>query len=290
MANYSIWLLEYAHVPNQPISSVLNGQHNKGTRELAFSYIALKGEGHNILIDVGTNEEDSYTKKLSKRDNVIDWQPPKEILKKIDMTPEEIDTVILTHAHYDHMDNMDAFPNANFYIQKEELLGWINAAALPKKYDFINLAMNSNNLVTAMEKIKNNSMHFIDGEKNDFLPGISLKPAYNGHTFASQIVIIESNEEKWLAIGDLAYVRKNLTGLEHDGKYIPLGLAVGPQLNIMKTLDEIVELADGKMENIIVGHETDNWDIYPSWKTEDGLHVAEITLAPGERSKDPTKN
>ena len=44
------------------------------------------------------------------------------------------------------------------------------------------------------------------------------------------------------------------------------------------------------MENIIVGHETDNWDLYPSWKTEDGLHVAEITLASGEKSKVPTEN
>lgn len=291
MAQYSIWLLEYAHVLTQPISSVMAGQHNKGTRELAFSYVALKGEGHNILIDVGTNNSDSYTRKLSIRDGVIDWQPPEKVLAKIGLKPEDIDTVIITHAHYDHIDNIDAFPNAHFYIQNKELMGWMWAMSLDKKYSSINMALNPDNIIAAMKKVQSGQMTLIDGECRDILPGIHLYPAYDGHTFASQMVVVDntirSSADKWIAAGDLVYVRENLTGNDNDGVYVPVGLGVGSQYNMMKTMDQMMNLVKGDISHIIIGHENDNWRIYPSWCTEDGLHVAELCLSSGESSRRP---
>ena len=47
----------------------------------------------------------------------------------------------------------------------------------------------------------------------------------------------------------------------------------------------VIDLVGGKLNRIIIGHETDNWDIYPSKKCEDGLYMAEIALAEGETSK-----
>lgn len=293
MAVYSIWLLEYAHVLTQAISSVLAGQHNKGTRELAFSYIALRGEGHNILIDVGTNNSDSYTQKLLIRDSVVDWQPPEKILAKIGLKPEDIDTVIITHAHYDHMDNLDAFPNAHFYLQNKELMGWMGAIALDKKYSSVNMALNPQNVINAMKKVLMGQMTLVEGECKDVLPGIHLQPSYEGHTFASQMVIVDNtihgDTDRWIAAGDLVYTRQNLTGMDKDGVYVPVGLGVGSQYNMMKAMDNMMELVDGKINHIIIGHETDNWDIYTSWKADDGLHVAELCLAPGESSLKPDR-
>ena len=37
MANYSIWLMEYSHIPTAPVSVVLAGQHNQGVRLMPFS-------------------------------------------------------------------------------------------------------------------------------------------------------------------------------------------------------------------------------------------------------------
>ncbi|MEX2415033.1 MAG: N-acyl homoserine lactonase family protein [Paenibacillaceae bacterium] len=291
MAVYSIWLLEYAHVPTQPISSVLAGQHNKGTRELTFTYIALKGEGHNILIDVGTNNADSYTQQLLIRDDVVDWQPPDKVLAKIELTPEDIDTIFITHAHYDHIDNLDAFPNAHFYLQSKELTGWMWAMSLDRKFGSMMLALNPGNIINAMNKVKDGRMTLVEGESANILPGIHLHPEYDGHTFAAQAIIIDNTVndvvERWIAAGDLAYVRENITGIGNDGVYVPLGLGFGSQLNMMRSIDKIIELANGNIDNIIVGHEIDNWKRYPSWKTSDGLHVAELYLAPGELSHRP---
>ena len=64
-----------------------------------------------------------------------------------------------------------------------------------------------------------------------------------------------------------------------------LTMAVGTPYNITKSIDEVIDLVGGKLNRIIIGHETDNWDIYPSKKCEDGLYMAEIALAEGETSK-----
>ena len=36
-------------------------------------------------------------------------------LNELNLTPKDIDTIILTHAHYDHTQNIKLFPNAKIY-------------------------------------------------------------------------------------------------------------------------------------------------------------------------------
>ncbi len=282
---YSIWLLEYAHVYKQPMGSVLSGQHNQGIRELGFTYVLLKSAERTILIDTGTDGSDEQTKKLHARDDVNNWHSPKDVLAKVGVTPEQVDTVFITHAHYDHMDNLAAFKNAKFYVQEKEILGWVWAMTRPKKFTAPHMALKSQNIYDALKLVEQGRMELIDGEVKEFLPGIDLYPAYDGHTFGSQIILVHTGGKKWAFVGDLAYVRENFTGINNDGVYVPLGLAVGSPYNVTSTLDKIVNLVDGNLNQIIIGHETDNKDLFPSKQGEDGLWLYEIALNEGEQSR-----
>ena len=44
-----------------------------------------------------------------------------EDLKQLNISPEKINTIILTHSHYDHNGNIDLFPNANI-INNDSIL------------------------------------------------------------------------------------------------------------------------------------------------------------------------
>jgi len=65
----------------------------------------FKSEDHFILIDSG--------------DNSIKEQLKKEIEKITSLS--NIDTILLTHLHYDHIGNLDLFNHAKIYASKKEI-------------------------------------------------------------------------------------------------------------------------------------------------------------------------
>ncbi len=84
------------------------------------------------MVDVGYNDKD-YGKHLGDKFGVENWRSPKEVLAGIGLTPEDVDTVFVTHAHFDHFGNVEDFPNATFYIQEREMAKWVWAMALPDR-------------------------------------------------------------------------------------------------------------------------------------------------------------
>lgn len=72
----------------------------------------IKGNGNVYLLNL---------KKKIVIDTGIGYD--KELIKKqiSEITsPDDIEIVIFTHLHYDHISNFDLFPNAEFYCSKEE--------------------------------------------------------------------------------------------------------------------------------------------------------------------------
>ena len=115
MADYSIWVLEYAFIPEVPISSVIYGAHNQGVRKLPYGYVLIKGNGVLAMVDVGYNHKD-YGQTLGEKFGVQNWQPPSVVLAEAGVRPEDVTHIFLTHLHFDHAGNTDAFPNAIFYL------------------------------------------------------------------------------------------------------------------------------------------------------------------------------
>ncbi|GHU85499.1 hypothetical protein AGMMS49941_05450 [Deferribacterales bacterium] len=96
-------LLEYANV--------------EGWAEGGMNYFLLDTGRQKVLFDTGTNV--SYDGLLLKR------------LAEIDINPEDIDVIAITHMHSDHTgglityDGEAAFPKAKLYISKEDVDYWV---------------------------------------------------------------------------------------------------------------------------------------------------------------------
>ena len=115
-------------------------------------------------------------------------QLPERALRNIGVDPEEIDTVILTHLHWDHANNNHLFPNAKFYVQKKELQYCVAPVTGHEKiYD--------------LDIIFKTKYEIVDGDV-EIMPGISvtLTP---GHTDGSQTVLVDTEEGLYGIVGDL---------------------------------------------------------------------------------------
>jgi glyoxylase-like metal-dependent hydrolase (beta-lactamase superfamily II) len=97
--------MEYAHVPNYPLSSLVYGAHNQGHRRLPYNYIVIKGQGHVAMVDVGYNHK-AYGKVLAETFGVQGWHPPVTVLAECGIKPADVSRILLTHAHFDHMGNI----------------------------------------------------------------------------------------------------------------------------------------------------------------------------------------
>jgi len=91
---------------------------------LTITYFAfcLKSKDGAILIDTGLADPDwvwkhRKLKLVSKPEERIE-----NALKNIGVEPQDIKTVILTHLHWDHCSNNTLFKNAQFIVQKREMI------------------------------------------------------------------------------------------------------------------------------------------------------------------------
>lgn len=289
MSNYSIWMLEYAWVPDAAESSLVYGKHNAGTAKLPYCYTLLKGQGRTILLDCGLNNA-SHGAEFVNRFNVQNWFGPQDVLAEVGCQPEEVTDVVLTHAHFDHMGGLELFPNATFYIQQEELASWVSIMAMERRFRWLLTATDTGDMIYAVQLAREGRMRGLKGDIEDLFPGIDVRLAKDTHTAASQYIVIRNDNKPQSAdvfvyTGDLVYRHENLHGGNPaDPFYVPVGLAFGSQTNLIMTSDEIMKTVGGEMSRVLAPHETEMANLYPSRVTKNGHYIVEVALGEGQQS------
>jgi N-acyl homoserine lactone hydrolase len=287
MADYSIWVMEYAYMPTAPITGIVYGAHNQGTRKMPYGYVLIKGQGTTILVDVGYDHH-AYGETLGKLFNVHGWQPADVVLKEAGVKPEEVEHIVLTHAHFDHAGNTHAFPNAKFYIQERELSKWIWAMALDRKFRWLNVATDPADIMRIVDLAREGRLVALDGDRENFLPNIDIRSAPDTHTWGCQYVAVRNDgatksEDTWVLAGDLVYSYQNMTSQTPDDPfYVPVGLAMVSHTNLLFATDAMIKEAGGDYKRVVPIHDEEVKNLFPSRIIkETGLRISEIALADG---------
>lgn len=273
---YDVYVIEYARSKDQPVASLLLGVYDRGVVDLPFSFVLARNAERTVLIDTGFMREGNGA-QMAEDFAVVEWVSPLDRLAALGVRPEDVTDIVLTHAHYDHMGSIDQFPNAHLYIQKKELLQWIEAMALPERFGFLTIALDADDVHEALRAAEGHRLTLLDGDRRDVLPGIHVVLGADSHTFGSQYVIVETEARGPVVVaGDCAYSYANLTGLDDHGRYIPLGFGVGSHYQSLLVLDRMMQEVDGDLSRIIVLHDAERWERFTMEREDDGFRIARV--------------
>lgn len=283
VVDYSIWLLQCGYISEFPVSGIFYGAHNAGTMRIPFCYIALKSSHDVFLIDTGYKFH-AYGRALAEQYAVEGWLEPAELLGEINVAPADVRAIVVTHAHWDHIGNLDAFPDAQVVLQKDELSRWQEVLAMPHRHSFLRGGLDPSDIATLHRRALDGQLRLVDGDTDDVLPGIDVVLAPETHTPAHQLVVINTPLGSFVATGDCVYSYGNLRGIDDDGVYTPIGTAMGSQTRVLQTYDRVMSLAKGDLNHVVPVHDDEAWTRFPSREVRPGIYIAEITLASGARS------
>jgi glyoxylase-like metal-dependent hydrolase (beta-lactamase superfamily II) len=91
--------------------------------EMAYYFWILRAGGETILVDTG------FDPVVGARRGRTCLCPPLEALGRAGVERESVSAVIVTHLHYDHIGNLQAFPHAQLVVPRREFEFWTGPAA-----------------------------------------------------------------------------------------------------------------------------------------------------------------
>lgn len=247
----------------KPLWERTNPADDKNRIKLGARCLLLKSEERNILIDtgIGNNWDDKFHKIYDLKNQTTNLE---NSLAENGITPEEIDTVLLTHLHFDHTGGstkfekgewVPAFPNAKYIVQKEHFEWAINPSDRDRG-SFIKNRFEPLREKGVLELTTNTQF-------DDEIEAVVI----NGHTFSQQMIKISDSTNTVLYCGDLL----------PTSSHIPIPYVMGYDLQPLVTVKEKQDILPKAIEeNWILFFEHDPYCVAGRVeKTEKGFKLKE---------------
>lgn len=224
--------------------------------EMAYYFWVLRGEDETVLVDTG------FDPAVGARRGRTCVCPPLEALERLGVTPDSIRTIVVTHLHYDHTGNLDAFPRAQLVVPRKEIDFWTGPYA--SRFQFAASA-EPQEIAVVEQARQEGRVRLIDGTE-EILPGVTAI-VVGGHSPGQQLTVVSTAAGNVVLASDAVHFYEEL---ERDRPFA----VIADLAEMYRAYDVLKELGAVPGAIVVPGHDPEVLARFPAvGGAADGLAV-----------------
>jgi glyoxylase-like metal-dependent hydrolase (beta-lactamase superfamily II) len=233
---HEVHAITYARVDRRSPENFLGGDPHDVPMPLNYYVWLIVREGRTIVVDTGFDQRGA---ELRKREIT---RPVREGLTAFGVDPGGVEDVIITHLHYDHVGDFEAFPHARFHLQDREMA---YATGRHMCHDRLRKPFDIEHVTGMVRQVYAGRVAFHDGAV-ELDRGLSLHRV-GGHSDGLQIVRVHTRRGWVVVASDASHFYANL----ETGNPFPLVFNVGDMLEGHRTCLRLAE----SPAHVVPGHD-----------------------------------
>ena len=236
--DYQVYAVKFYGARRIAAPQMVVGANPSDSLSVCYMLWYLKGKnGRNILVDAGMTDTAMAGNK--------DFVRPDLVLQRINVHPDDITDVIITHPHNDHIGGINLFPRATVWMQKNDFEYFTGGAWQENGFS---RGFQKNDVRNLIEINLAGRLKLVDGDNIEIIPGIKVFTG-SKHTYENQYLLVNSNSatDRILVASDAIWFYYNLDNL------LPATLCMDPvaYVDAMRRMKTLVTDQD----LIIPGHD-----------------------------------
>jgi glyoxylase-like metal-dependent hydrolase (beta-lactamase superfamily II) len=244
---HEIYAIRYAHHDRKAAENFIGGDPHDVLQPLDYYVWAIVGNSRALILDTGF---DAAMGKKRGREMI---KPVHEGLGALGIDPGAVETVIVSHMHYDHVGNYDLFPRARYHLQDLEMA---YATGRCMCHAAIRVPFEVEDVIAMVRKVFTGRAVFHDGE-DEIVPGVSVHHI-GGHSKGLQCVRVNTRRGHVVLAADAAHLYAHL----ESGRIFPITYNVAEVVEGYETLRKLAT----SRAHVVPGHDPQVLARYPAAK------------------------
>jgi glyoxylase-like metal-dependent hydrolase (beta-lactamase superfamily II) len=233
---HDVFAIRYGHHDRPAHENYIGGDPHDILQPLNYFVWVIRGAHGTFVMDTGFDHA-----MAAKRGRLI-LKPVAEGLRAIDVNPDELQDVIISHMHYDHCGNHDLFPRARYHVQDREMM-YSTGRFMCHAHQRIPFEVDD--VAAMVRKVFADRVVFHEGDET-LVPGVTLHHI-GGHSMGLQCVRVKTARGHVVLAADATHLYAHID----EGRVFPVTYSVAETLEGYSTLKKLADSPG----HIIPGHD-----------------------------------
>jgi glyoxylase-like metal-dependent hydrolase (beta-lactamase superfamily II) len=242
---YEIYAVRYAHHPRKAAENYIGGDPHDVLQPLDYFVWVIMNRERAILVDTGFDPD------VGKKRGRTVVTPVADGLKALGLDPDQLDTVVISHMHYDHCGNHDLFPKARYHVQDKEIEYCTGRCMCHHQ---LRNSYEEDYVVSMVRKVFAGRVSFHDGA-DEIAPGVTVHHI-GGHAKGLQSVRVKTQRGYVMLAADAVHLYPHLD----EGRIFPTTYNLAEVLEGYATLKKLAS----SRRHIVPGHDPAVMKLYPA--------------------------